>query len=110
MSGGAETTLSSISIRRTHSLPRARAVEAVNAVAGRLQDEYGVQSRWEGATLRFERAGLSGTLALSAAELTIDVELGFLLGALRGSIASGIERQLDEHLVAKPGSARRHRK
>jgi putative polyhydroxyalkanoate system protein len=102
--------LSRISIRRTHGLPRARAVEAVDAVVGRLQDEYAIQSRWAGSTLHFERAGLSGTLELSATELTIDVELGFLLGALRASIASGIERHLDEFLEARPGSARRRRK
>jgi putative polyhydroxyalkanoate system protein len=102
--------LSSISIRRAHNLPRARAIEALNAVAERLQGEYAIRSRWEGSTLHFDRTGLSGTLQLSATDLTIDVELGFILGALRGSIVSGIERHLDEHLSAKPPTAERRRK
>jgi putative polyhydroxyalkanoate system protein len=99
---GTQTTVSKISIRRTHTLPHARAVEAVNAMAARLRDEYAVNSRWEGSTLHFERMGLTGTLQLHLKQLTIEVHLGFIMAALRGSIASGIERHLDEEFAAKP--------
>jgi putative polyhydroxyalkanoate system protein len=92
--------VSKISIRRAHTLPHARAVEAVNAMAARLKDEYAVDSRWEGSTLHFERMGLSGTLELRLKQLTIEVHLGFIMAALRGSIASGIERNLDEEFAA----------
>jgi putative polyhydroxyalkanoate system protein len=99
-----------ISIRRAHNLPRARAIEAVDAVAARLSDEYAVQLRWEGTTLHFDRTGLSGTLEVGVTELTIDVQLGIIMGALRGSIASAIERHLDEHFAGKPRPAGRRGK
>jgi putative polyhydroxyalkanoate system protein len=96
----------SISIRRTHSLSHERAVKVVNAMAERLSDEYAVKSRWQGATLHFERIGLTGTLHVAAMELMLDVQLGFLLGAFRDGIAKEIERTLDEELAVKPDTGK----
>lgn len=101
--------MSSISIRRTHSLSHERVVAAVNVVAERLKDEYAVKSRWRGSTLHFERVGLNGTMHLAPKELTLSVELGFLLSIFRDSIAREIERTLDDELAGKAARAK-HRK
>ena len=98
--------MSSISIRRTHSLSHERAVKAVHSMAERLSDEYAVKFRWQGATLHFERTGLTGTLHVAATELMLNVHLGFLLGAFRNGIAKEIERTLDEELAPKPDPAK----
>ena len=99
--------MSSIRIRRAHSLSQVRAVKAVNSVAARLKDEYAVKSHWQDSTLHFERFGLSGTLQLAAKEILLEMQLGFLLTAFRDSIAEAIERTLDEELVVKPTRAKR---
>jgi putative polyhydroxyalkanoate system protein len=98
--------VSSISIRRAHCLSHERAIKSVNAMAERLSDEYAVKSRWQGATLHFERIGLTGTLQVTAKELMLNVQLGFLLGAFRDGIAKAIERTLDEELAAQPDTGK----
>jgi len=90
--------LSSISIRRAHSLPPSQARRAADKVAAQLGRDYGIQAQWRGDTLNFEGTGVSGTLRLAAEELLIDVRLGFLLMAFRDAIAQAIERNLDQHL------------
>ncbi len=102
--------MSSISIRRSHSLSHERVVAAVNVVAERLKDEYAVKSRWRGSSLHFERIGLNGTMNLAPKELTLNVELGFLLSVFRDSIAREIERTLDDELAAKHTRAKHRRK
>jgi putative polyhydroxyalkanoate system protein len=97
-----ETAVPNISIRRAHDLSRKRAVEAVDAIAARLKGEYSLKSHWRDATLHFEGAGLTGTLHVAAKEVVIEMQLGFLLSALRGSIITAVERTLDEELAAKP--------
>jgi len=72
-----------------------------DTVAAQLEQEYGIQARWQGDTLHFERTGVSGTLRIAAKELMIDVRLGFLLLAFRDAIAQAIERALDQHLATE---------
>jgi putative polyhydroxyalkanoate system protein len=96
-----KTGMSRISIHRSHKLPQAQAVAAADAIAARLKAEYGMQSRWDGDTLHFERSGANGTLRLAPHDVRLDVRLGFLLSPFRDSIAAEIERQLEEQLVAK---------
>lgn len=93
--------LSQISLRRSHKLPHTQAVAAADAIAARLKADYGMQSRWQGDTLHFERTGASGTLRLAPQEVHLEVRLGLLLSAFRDSIAQEVERQLDEQLGTK---------
>ena len=102
--------MSTISLRRTHKLTHAQAVNAADSVAAQLKDEYGISARWEGNTLHFERIGASGTLRLASKEMRLEVHLGFLLTGLRSAIAREIERHLDEQLSAKPERPKRRRK
>jgi putative polyhydroxyalkanoate system protein len=94
--------LSSISIRRAHTLSPSQARSVADTVAAQLERDYGIEAHWQGDTLHFERTGVSGTLHLAAKELVLDVRLGFLLMAFRDSIAAAIERNLDQHLGTAP--------
>jgi putative polyhydroxyalkanoate system protein len=92
--------LSSICIRRAHTLSPLQARSVADTVAAQLERDYAIESSWTGNTLQFERAGVSGTLHLAPKELVLDVRLGFLLMAFRDDIAAAIERDLDRHLGA----------
>jgi putative polyhydroxyalkanoate system protein len=87
--------MSTISIRRQHSLSKDKAVDVADSVAKQLGEEYGMRSKWKGDTLHFERSGVNGTLRLAPKEMLIDVKLGMLLFALRDTIATQIEKKLD---------------
>jgi len=101
--------LGRISLRRTHSLSRNQAVAAANSVAAQLKGEYGIQSRWDGDTLYFERANAHGTLRLVPKEVQVEVHLGFLLSMFESSIRDEIDRNLQKHLTAKPARSPRRK-
>jgi putative polyhydroxyalkanoate system protein len=101
--------LSRISLSRTHNLSRTQAVAAANSVAAQLKGAYGLQSRWDGDTLHFERASAHGTLRLAPKEVQVDVHLGFLLSVFEDSIRREIERSLEKHLAGKPSRSPRRK-
>lgn len=88
--------MSSIDIHHPHSLPRAKARTAVQEVADKLGDRFGVTCHWEGDVMHFARSGVDGKIALQQKALHVTAELGFLMGAMKGSIESEIRRVLEE--------------
>ena len=91
--------MSRIDIRHPHSLPPAKAKKAVQEVAEKLDNRFGMESRWEGDVLHFSRSGVDGHIALSAKELHVTAQLGFLLSAMKGPIETEIRRVLAERFA-----------
>jgi putative polyhydroxyalkanoate system protein len=91
--------MSRIDIRHPHSLPPAKAKKAVQEVADKLDDRFGMQSRWEGDVLHFTRSGVDGHIALAQKELHVTAQLGFLLSAMKGPIETEIRRVLAERFA-----------
>jgi putative polyhydroxyalkanoate system protein len=88
--------MSHIDIHHAHSLPRGQARQAVEEVAAKLAERFGMDYRWDGDTLDFTRSGIEGHIALGAQHLHVTARLGFLLSALQGPIEQEIRRYLDE--------------
>jgi putative polyhydroxyalkanoate system protein len=88
--------MSAIDIQHRHSLPAADARKAVEDVAVKLGEKFGLDYRWEGDTLHFVRSGIDGRIALAPSSLHVTAKLGFLLSALKGPIESEIRRVLDQ--------------
>lgn len=86
-----------IDIRRSHQLPLPQARAIVEQVAARIREKFDVSGQWEGDTYRFARAGVSGSIAVSASEVVVLAELGMLLSPLKGMVEQEIRRKLDEH-------------
>jgi putative polyhydroxyalkanoate system protein len=83
-----------------HHLPVPEVRSRLEGARGKLESAYGAKCTWDGEDrLLVTRKGLQATVHLEPTRLRVDVELGLLLGALAGSIRSGITRQLTE-LVA----------
>lgn len=85
-----------IDIHHAHSLPPAKARKAVEDVAVKLGEKFGIAHHWDGDTLHFERSGVDGHIALEPRQLHVTATLGFLLSALKGPIEGEIRRVLDE--------------
>jgi putative polyhydroxyalkanoate system protein len=83
-----------IVVRRPHSLPRAQARAVANAVAKELARDYGLKATWQGDTLHFERASLTGRLQLKPKEILLEIALGFLLAAFKDNIARIVEQKV----------------
>lgn len=86
----------SIDIRRPHSRPLAEARKKVEQVAEHLAGRFDLKWRWEGNELHFQRSGVDGQIKVSARQVHVTANLGFLLSALRGSVEREIHRYLDE--------------
>ena len=87
--------MSSISIKRRHKLPHKNAKAAAEKIARDLNKRFELAYEWDGDDITFERPGLSGTLHVGKSEVHLDVELSFLLFALKGPIEQQINKELD---------------
>jgi len=89
-----------IKLARPHSLPLAKAKALAQKTADALAEEYDLTSEWHGDTLRFHRSGVEGHMHVTDSAIRLDVSLGLLLKAFKGSITRHIENHLDELLAA----------
>ena len=88
--------MSKIDIRHPHSLPMTKARKSLDEVAAKLDDRFGMSSRWEGDVLHFSRSGVDGHIALEPENIHVTAQLGFLLSAMKGPIEQEIRRVLEE--------------
>ena len=99
--------MSDIKLVRPHSLPLAKAKALAQKTADALSKEYDLTSEWHADTLRFHRSGVDGQMHVTDSEIRLDVTLGLLLKAFKGTIAGHIERNLDELLNSGRKSAKK---
>lgn len=91
--------MANIDIQHPHSMNQAHARQAVQEVADKLAERFGVECRWNGDILDFSRNGIDGRIALLPEQLHVSAQLGFLLGAMKGPIEAEIRRVLDERFT-----------
>jgi putative polyhydroxyalkanoate system protein len=92
--------MADIEIQRAHALGLKAARAAAERMAEHLGRRFDLKGSWAGNVLRFERPGVSGSLAISDKDLSLSVALGFLLKAMKGSIQRSIEDELDTLFAA----------
>lgn len=96
--------MTEITIRRKHNQSAAATRAAAEHMASRLQEKFAVSCNWEkdGAhdTLRFLRAGLSGSLILEEQAVALNIQLGFPFSALKPVIEQKILKFLDDNFPA----------
>ena len=102
--------MSHIQIRRPHQLGLEAARKIAFAWAEKAEEKLDMECTYEeGDTedlVSFTRSGVNGTLRVCDQRFELDAQLGFLLGAFKGSIETEIVKRLDELLAgaaAKPG-------
>jgi putative polyhydroxyalkanoate system protein len=94
--------MADIEIHRVHNLGLKAARAAADKMAEQLGRKFDLKGDWEGNTLRFERPGVTGALAIDDKALKLSVTLGFLLKAMKGSIEGAVRQELDKLFVEKP--------
>jgi putative polyhydroxyalkanoate system protein len=86
-----------IHLQREHSLGLKKAKAAAQKVADEMTREFAMTCEWEGATLYFERTGVTGELAVTKSTIEVTAELGFLLSAFKARIEEQIQRNFDAY-------------
>ena len=87
--------MADIDFTRVHNLGLEAAREHAERMAEHLGRKFGLKGHWEGNVLKFERPGVTGSLAITAKDLRLLVSLGFLLRAMKGSIERAVVHELD---------------
>jgi putative polyhydroxyalkanoate system protein len=88
--------MASIDIKRKHDKPLKDAKKSVERVAKHIAEKFDVEYDWSGNTLNFNRSGVEGKISVSAKEVHVLANLGFLLMAIKGPVEREILRYLEE--------------
>jgi putative polyhydroxyalkanoate system protein len=91
--------MAEIHVRRAHELGHDQAKQSVQAVAEKLKGDLGAKYSWEGDSLRFECPGADGRIDVHPNEVSVSVNLSWLLSAAKGKIERSIEGYLDQYLT-----------
>lgn len=94
-----EAAMPTIHISRQHDLAPDQARAQVEKLAAQLQQELDASYHWDGDTLRFNRTGANGYIAVKPDSIEVEVKLGMLLGAFKGKVEQAINDHLDESLA-----------
>ena len=93
--------MADIHIKRVHGTTLAKAKKAAHSIATQLEKKFELETDWDGDCCTFERAGVSGELYVDKTHVEIEITLGLLFKAFKGSIQSAIEENLDKTFGAK---------
>jgi len=85
-----------ISIARKHKLSHKKAKDAAEKIAKDLKKRFALDYAWDGDDVDFERPGVSGRMHVGKDTISLDVNLGFLLTALKPAIEREIHAALDK--------------
>ncbi|MGO9833937.1 MAG: polyhydroxyalkanoic acid system family protein [Polyangiaceae bacterium] len=95
--------MATIEVRRSHSLPRDEARKRAEELAKSLEEKLGLEWHWNGEDLVFEAPrgpakGTKGYVRVAPAEVSVAIDLPFLLRMLKGKIESKVLEKLDRLL------------
>jgi len=99
--------MATIDIRRAHTLDKAEARTRAEALAKGMEEKLGLSWSWDGDKIRFNAPsgpakGATGTVSVDPKEVRVEVDLPFLLRAVKGTVESKINEKLDA-LISKAG-------
>jgi putative polyhydroxyalkanoate system protein len=92
--------MADISIVQEHGLNPSMARAAAQKVADKISAEYGLDCKWDGDVLRFERSGVQGSLTLEAQRAAMRIQLGFLMGAFAPAIEAKVAESMKKVFAA----------
>jgi putative polyhydroxyalkanoate system protein len=100
--------MTKLHIHRDHTLGLTAARQMASDWTAQAQQQWGLACEREtfddSERVSFARKGASGTLLLTANDFTLDVQLGFLLGAYKKRMEAEILQNL-ERLLGEPASS-----
>jgi len=95
--------MATIDIRRAHALPAEEAKKRAETLARGMEGKLGIKWRWDGDRIRFEAPsgaakGTTGIVSVDTSAVRVEIDLPFLLRAIKGTVESRVNEKLDEVL------------
>lgn len=97
--------MATIDIKRAHTLDLAEAKTRAEALAKSMEEKLGIRWNWAGDNIKFDAPsgaakGATGTVTVDASQVRVEIDLPFLLRAVKGTIEGKVTEKLDK-LIAK---------
>ncbi|MCG8551009.1 MAG: polyhydroxyalkanoic acid system family protein [Desulfobacterales bacterium] len=91
--------MTDIDINKSHNLEITDARARLEKMAGGLQTQYGIKSAWTGNTAILSGTGLKkGQVELTDGAINVQITLGLLAKAMKGTIQKQVSIALDNAL------------
>jgi putative polyhydroxyalkanoate system protein len=95
--------MATIDIRRDHSVGKDVAKQKAEQLARDMEGQLGIRWRWEGDNIKFDAPsgaakGASGTVSVTDAVVRVEIDLPFLLKAVKGTIEGKVKDKLNNLL------------
>jgi putative polyhydroxyalkanoate system protein len=95
--------MASIDIKKSHSLGKDEAKKKAEQLARDMEGQLGIQWKWEGDNIKFDAPsgtakGVKGTIHVDDSNVRVEVDLPFLLKAIKGTIEGKINDKLVDAL------------
>ena len=96
--------MATIDIKRAHTLDKDEARTRAEALARSMEEKLGIRWSWDGDRIRFDAPagaakGTTGVVSVDPSSIRVEVDLPFLLRALKGTVESKIHQKLDQVLT-----------
>jgi putative polyhydroxyalkanoate system protein len=95
--------MATIDISRAHSLPKDEAKKRAEDFAKSMQTRFELSWHWDGDAIRFDAPsgvakGTKGEVSVNESRVRVQIDLPFLLRAIKGTIESKVNEKLDSIL------------
>jgi putative polyhydroxyalkanoate system protein len=95
--------MATIDISRAHALDLTNAKTRAETLAKGMEQKLGIRWHWEGDKILFDAPsgaakGATGTVSVDTKAVRVQIDLPFLLRAIKGTIESRVNEKLDEAL------------
>jgi putative polyhydroxyalkanoate system protein len=92
--------MATIDIRRSHQLSSADARVKAEELARGMQEKLGIRWHWAGDAIKFDAPsglakGSTGAVSFAGNEVRVEIDLPFLLKALKGKVEGKVKEKLD---------------
>lgn len=96
--------MATIDIKKSHSLSLDAAKQKAESLAKDMEGQMGIRWKWEGDRIKFDAPsgaakGASGVVTVEPATVRVEIDLPFLLRAVKGTIEGKVNDKLNKLLV-----------
>jgi len=88
-----------VRISRHHSLGQAEARRLVEEIADDMAGNLNLRTEWQDHSMQIKGSGVTGQIDVSEHSIDVNVNLGFTMMLLEGTIRTAIEDTMDKHLA-----------
>jgi len=93
--------MATIDVNRQHTLDKEDAKRRAEELVRGMETKLGIRWRWDGDRIRFDAPsgaakGATGTVSVDPSRIHVEVDLPFLLRAIKGTIEAKINQKLDQ--------------